>query len=616
MDRQATGRCQTSPKIQIARKIAGCQKVTERLMRFPLFLAAALMASFCHAAIPLPPGGVDLVTDPSGVKAWGGEGGSSMNVPVTGQDFQEALKITVATATPEEPWNAQLTAPLSSGSIKSGDKLLVTYAARCVSGGRGVAAAKVQLRQPASQMVGMAQDAKFGGEWEQIYQPFLAKLDAPEGQGELVLFFAEKAQTVEIANVRVLNYGPDVELSALPHQKETYAGREADALWRKEALARIEKHRKSDYSLKLTGADGKPLANTSVVVELDRHGFGFGSCVTRGQLTMEGPDGDRYREIVRKTFSRIVFENDFKPDTFPHDEAGVAEMEKSLAWLASHGISVRGHYLMQEAVDGWSRERLADPAKLKADTLASVRERIAFAGDRVTEWDVINHPVAWQGAELFAQKGPPLDTLMMDVFREARTLTKLPLCINEDQIFRPGPQQDKTFELLEKLKRDGVRVDGLGNQAHFHSSFLPSPEELLKVTDRFTAVVPKQVITEFDVVTNGDDQLAADYLRDSLIACFSHPAYDGFLLWGFWEDSHWLPEAALWRKDWSVKPNGAVWEDWIGNRWHTRETLKTDADGKVAWRGFKGTYRVIAGSATSAPVTPGSADSPVEVKVP
>ena len=256
-------------------------------------------------------------------------------------------------------------------------------------------------------------------------------------------------------------------------------------------------------------------------------------------------------------------------------------------------------------MDGWSRERLGDPGKLKADLLASVRERIAFAGDRVTEWDVINHPVAWQGAELCGQKGSPLATLGMEVFREARALTKLPMVINEDQLFRPGPQQDRTFELLEKLKRDGVRVDGLGNQAHFHSSFLPSPEDLLRVTDRFAAVVPKQVITEYDIVTNGDDALAADYLRDSLIACFSHPAYDGFLLWGFWEGAHWLPEAALWRKDWSIRPIGTVWEEWVGKTWHTRVELKSDATGMVTWRGFKGTYRLKLDGKETLPFKPG-----------
>ena len=584
-------------------------------MRFLACLLTTLMVPICHAAEPLPAGGIDLVTTQDNITAWAGNGGSVLKVPVTGEDFTQAMRITVATATPDQPWSAQLTTRFSAGSVKTGDKLLVVYMARRVDGGKGLAAAKVQLTQPYA-MVGTTGNAKFGPGWEQLNQAFVATIDAPEGRGELVIFLGEQAQTVEIAKVRVLNYGADFDLAKLPRQKATYDGREPDAAWREAAFARIEKLRKADLALQLVGADGKPLPNTTVAVELDRHEFGFGSCVTRGMLTKEGPDGDRYRDIARRTFSRVVFENDLKPDFFPRDEKGRAELEKSMAWLRANGISIRGHYLMQEAIDAWSRARLADPEKLKSDLLESVRERIGTVGGRVVEWDVINHPVAWQGAELLGQKGPPLDTLGAEVFREARRLTKLPLCINEDQIFRPGPQQDKTFELLGKLKRDGVRVDGLGNQSHFHSSFLPSPEDLLRVTDRFAAVVPKQVITEYDIVTNGDEQLAADYLRDSLIVCFSHPAYDGFLLWGFWEGSHWLPEAALWRKDWSARPIGLVWEDWVGKRWHTREILTSDANGKITWRGFKGTYRLSVGDTVTGPFHPGTPGTPVEVKVP
>ncbi len=161
-----------------------------------------------------------------------------------------------------------------------------------------------------------------------------------------------------------------------------------------------------------------------------------------------------------------------------------------------------------------------------------------------------------------------------------------------------------------------VRVDGLGNQAHFQCSFLPSPEDLLRVTDRFTAVVPKQVVTEFDIVANGDEPLAADYLRDSLIACFSHPAYDWFLLWGYWEGAHWLPEAALWKKDWSPKASALAWEEWVGNHWHTRLTLTRDATGMVKWRSFEGTYRLGVSAARAAPFHPGSAEAPVLVKAP
>ncbi|MES2660258.1 MAG: endo-1,4-beta-xylanase [Verrucomicrobiota bacterium] len=583
-------------------------------MKSIICLILLSVPSICSAA-DRPQGGFDLITTPQVTSAFAGEGGK------TAEDLSDprhpaAIRITVAKATPDQPWSAQVTCRFTNGSVKTGDRLLVSYEARRVDGAQGRAVAKVQTGKPDYAMVGITESAKFGAEWERIHQPFIAQIDAPEGMGELTIFLGEQIQSVEIADVRVLNYGPDFDLAKLPRQKQTYEGREPDAAWRTAALERIEKIRKAEMAVKLTAADGKPLSNTEVVIELDRHEFGFGSCVTRGLLAKEGPDGDKYREIAKRTFSRVVFENDLKPDSFPHDDQGRAELEKSMVWLEENGISIRGHYLIQEAVDGWTRDRLADPQNLKKVLLESVRERIAFAGDRVMEWDVINHPVAWKGAELLGPKGPPLDTLGMEVFREARALTKLPLCINEDQIFRPGPQQDYTYKLLEKLKADGVRVDGLGNQAHFHSSFLPSPEYLLQVTDRFTAVVPKQVITEFDVVTNGDDELAADYLRDSLIACFSHPAYDGFLLWGYWESSHWLPDAALWRKDWTPKANALAWEDWIGNRWHTRVTVKTDANGIAAWRGFKGTYRVGISDKKTTPFHPGSSAAPNPVTIP
>ena len=585
-------------------------------MRIILCFLTVILSPLCSAADPLPAGGIDLVTRRGNLNANGGNQGSSEKVQSSDKELADVMRITVATATPERPWSACLTVPLTAGAVKKGDRLLVRYQARCIASGTGRAVAKIQLPKSDYAQVGITETAKFGPAWESISQPLVASIDAPEGTGEITIFLGEKIQTVEIATVRVLDYGPDFDFAKLPRQKTTYEGRELDAPWRKAALDRIAKIRMADYAALLVGENGKPLGNTAVTVELDRHEFGFGSCVIRGMLTDQGPDGVRYRDIVRRTFSRVVFENDLKADSFPHDDKGRAQLEQSLAWLASNGISIRGHYLIQEALDGWTRNQLGDPAKLQQTMLASVRERITTIGNRVVEWDVINHPIAWQGAEMLGQKGPPLDTLGMEVFREARRLTKLPLCINEDQLFRPGPQQDNTFNLMQKLKRDGVRVDGLGNQAHFHSSFLPSPQEMLDITDRFAAVVPKQVITEYDIVTNGDEQLAADFLRDSLIVCFSHPAYDGFLLWGFWEGRHWKPEAALWKNDWTIKPVGLVWEDWIGKRWHTRITVTSDASGRISWRGFKGTYHLSNGSKQSAPFHPGFLRSPTQVKMP
>jgi len=166
--------------------------------------------------------------------------------------------------------------------------------------------------------------------------------------------------------------------------------------------------------------------------------------------------------------------------------------------------------------------------------------------------------------------------------------------VNEDQVFRPGPQCDDTLTYIQALNAAGLSVYGLGNQAHFHETYLPSPEHLLAVTDRFAEVVPHQCITEYDIVTTEDEELAADFTRDVLIAAFSHPAYTSFLLWGFWEGSHWKPEAASWNKDWSIRKRGEVLEEWIGRRWRTEVTLKTNDKGRVKWRGFPGWYEVQA----------------------
>jgi len=580
-----------------------------------IFILAALTLTL-RAEEALPPGGANLLDPTARISTRLTEGGTSAEIAVSSRPFTTATRVTVLQPKPNQPWCASLAVPVSSGAVKKNDRLLMRYMARNASGGNSRITAKLQFSSPPYASAGTTDTAKPGTAWEQINQPFIASADIPEGKGELTLMLGYQKQTVEIAAIQLLNYGQNFDLANLPCQKSTYEGREDNAPWRSEALARIEKIRMADYFAQVTGADGKLLANTQVTVVLHRHAFGFGTCVTRGMLTQEGSDGDRYRDIVKRMCSRVVFENDLKPDSFPHDEKGREQLEKSFAWLKANDISVRGHYLIQEAVDNWTRSRLGDPEKLRKTYMESIRERIAFVGNRVTEWDAVNHPIAWGGAELLGKKNKQLETLSMDVFHEARRLTKLPICINEDQLFRPGNQQNKTYDLLAKLKRDGVRVDGLGNQAHFNSSFLPSPEELLHVTDRFTAVVPKQVVTEFDIVAKGDDQLAADYLRDSLIACFSHPAYDGFLLWGFWEGRHWIPEAALWKKDWTIKAAGQAWEEWVGKRWQTRMTLMTDSAGNISWRGFKGSYQIEASGKTTKPFLPGDSKSPWPVRLP
>jgi len=122
------------------------------------------------------------------------------------------------------------------------------------------------------------------------------------------------------------------------------------------------------------------------------------------------------------------------------------------------------------------------------------------------------------------------------------------------------------------------------------------PATLLTALDRFAALGLPIQITEFDVDTT-DEALQADYLRDFLTAAFSHPAIESILMWGFWEGRHWRPDAALWRRDWSLKPNGEAWIDLVTQQWWTNTSGQTDAGGTFRVRAFRGEHdvRVSAG---------------------
>jgi GH35 family endo-1,4-beta-xylanase len=499
------------------------------------------------------------------------------------------------TQPPANSWNVQLGATVK-GSISKGDKCLLLFYVRAAEG-RASGAANVEVRNPPDYPKLGHTEFRVGEKWEPVVMPFVASDDGPEGKCGVAIHLGGAVQKVEIGGLRLLDYGPDFPVEKLPHPLVSYVGREADAPWRKEAFERIEKIRKGDFTLKIVDAQGKTVPNAEIHAVLKRHAFGFGSAVTAKWLNDPSPDGERYRAIVDQCFSRVVFENDLK--LFAWDEMkkpnakGSYRMEwldQSLAWLNERHFSVRGHYLCWAPLEPWSEKLKDNPQAIRERVMQHMRDVTTAIGDRVTEWDALNHPAGWE-------KGICIDTVLgsgfyTEVFKEARKLTKLPLWINEDQVFREGRQQEEYFAVIEKLIADGAKPDGIGNQAHFHSSFLPSPAEMLANSDRFASLVPALELTEFDVNTNGDEQLAADFTRDILITTFSHPAYTGMVMWGFWEGAHWKPETALWRKDWSEKPSAKVWRDLVCGKWRTDVTTRSDAQGRAKLRGFYGRYEV------------------------
>lgn len=540
-------------------------------------------------AVEIPAGGTRIAASPLSAHVFEGFGQKQATAE-KGQQLQ------ITRADPSRPYVAQCSVTATSRqTLAKNSPLLAIVRCRSTDAKRAAFLAKWQLgAAPYSAYTG-SMEVPLSREWQEYPVLLITQEAIDTDRLQFTMLCGQQEQAWEISSVDLWSYPPDTDVSAFPRIRRTYEGREADAQWRKDALERIEKNRKADLHATLHDGEGQPLRRQEVTLELRRHAFGFGSAIPVQRLMENSADGEQFRKVVEDHFSMVVFENDLKDYGWNQnlDDAKKQkrnqQLDQALSWLQDRHIAVRGHYLMQTARPHNLQGK--DAATVRRHFLDSASERLAFVGNRVIEWDVINHPIAWAGADLLTRHAG-LERIDREVFDLARSKTTLPLYINEDQIFRPGAQSDGTYLYLQSLKNEGYPVAGLGNQAHFDESYLPSPMEMLATTDRFAKVVPKQIITEYDIVTTADEQLAADFTRDIMIATFSHPAYHGFLLWGFWEGSHWKPQAASWNRDWTIRPRGETFIDLVGRQWHTKVTVTTDENGKVAWRGFPGWYDV------------------------
>jgi endo-1,4-beta-xylanase len=433
-----------------------------------------------------------------------------------------------------------------------------------------------------------------------------------------------------------------------PPAPAAYAGAEPDAAWRQAAAERIEKCRKADLTVAVQAADARPLAGAAVKVRLVRHAFGFGSAVAAMPLAIETEDARRYRDTVRRLFNKVVFENDLKWPQW-EDTHNREWTIQALRWLEQQGIAVRGHCLV------WPSWRYV-PKDLQAlkDRPEALGERVrqhlwdevgALKG-RIAEWDVVNEPYTNHDLmDALGTKEKTGEDVMAEWFQWAHQADpSAELYLNDYNILSAGgtdaAHQDAYEKTLRSLLEKGAKKEaekgtekevgkeaeegagkeaekgagkeaqkgaekeaekeaekrvplgGIGLQGHFGRDLTP-PERLLAILDRFAALGPPLQVTEFDVDI-ADERLQADYLRDFLTVCFSHPKVKGVLMWGFWEGRHWKPRAALFRKDWSVKPNGQAWMDLVLKAWWTEAQGKTDGAGRFRARGFVGRYEVTA----------------------
>jgi GH35 family endo-1,4-beta-xylanase len=510
-------------------------------------------------------------------------------VDVTGEKFARAVRVTTTAASRAE-WNVQLNTRVPA-DLRVGDVLLAHFWLRCVESMTGEAFAGFvfeQSSEPFDKQVEMRVGAR--STWTEVFIPFKLTQDFKAGEAQICFRLGYERQSIELAGVELINYGPGVKLESLPRTRVSYHGREADAPWRNEALARIEKIRKGDLTIRVVDPSGKPVIGAEIEATQTRHAFRFGSCVTTELLTSDSSDAKKYREFIEQNFNFAVFENDMK---WPAMVDGFnPKTDQALAWLLERNIAVRGHNLIWPSWR-WLPKQIVAIKDKPTDLRRACEERVTstvshFAG-KLIDWDVVNED--YTNHDLMDVLGRDV---MIDWFKLAtRADPNCRLFLNDFGILEGGrssAHREHFYNSIKFLKDGGAPIGGIGVQTHF-GAVLPSPEEMLSVLDQLTEFGLPIELTE--VSFNLDDrELQADYMRDFLFASFSHPNVHGIMLWGFWENRHWRPRAALVGADWSIRPHGKAWLDLVKHEWMSALRATTDSAGSTKTRGFLGDYHI------------------------
>ena len=189
-----------------------------------------------------------------------------------------------------------------------------------------------------------------------------------------------------------------------------------------------------------------------------------------------------------------------------------------------------------------------------------------------------------------------MTNIIIEWFQRMRDFDpNIKLALNDFGIFnRNGSDaaHRANFEYWLGLLNDANLLDVIGEQSHYTDAGLTDIPVFEQLVNSYHTQFNKPIaITEFDVTTS-DEQLQADYLRDYMTMAFSQSAITEFLHWGFWQDAHWRPDAALYRSDFSIKPNGQAYEDLVFGEWWS-DIQGTSRSGSVTANVFLGEYDVI-----------------------
>ncbi len=543
----------------------------------------------------------------------GGYGGSYTIQESTDTDFSKVVKASISRAGAnawDSGWSLR-----NQQRINVNDKVLMVFSIRSIGG-----AGKVNIIAENSST--FAKEVFFtvdiSESWTHYFIPFKSSQTYTPNSMTLGFHLANQAQEIEIGGFTAMNFKDQVTLADLPNQvnNDQYGGAEADAPWRANAAERIEQLRKAKLTILVSDGSGFPVEGAKMQVKMLRHDFAFGSAVNAARIAGNNDQNNIYESKILDLdgkghgFNWVVFENDMKWPAFENNWLVTPpELANAVQWLRGNEIQIRGHTLV------WPGDNnMPNDIKNNSNNLPYIQERInghletilnypGIKGE-VAEWDVLNEITTNRSLENYFKGKEGYTTgreILTEIFHKTHELDPATgLWLNDYVTISTGSKPgnanyDNLKIFTQELLDAGVPLEGLGFQGHIGGFPNSIPSVLETLDDFYNEFGLKAKITEYDMPSFVDEELAATYLGDFLTAIFSHESMNGFLFWSFWDGATWIQggtKSNFFQLDWTPNKSLEVFNDLVFNQWWTEEEAIADAGGLIQLDVFKGDYEV------------------------
>ncbi len=280
-------------------------------------------------------------------------------------------------------------------------------------------------------------------------------------------------------------------------------------------------------------AAGALAAETPALKSVAPRGFRIGAAINRAQSAGGDPQAIA---IVTRQFNTVTAENDLKWEKV-HPEPGRYDFEPADRYVdfgTKNGMFVVGHVLLwHQQTPAWVFAGEGGKRVDRETLLARLRSHIAtvvgrYRG-RIGGWDVVNEALDEDGT---LRKTPWLEAIGEDYVAKAFELAHeadpaAELYYNDYNLWKPA-KRDAAIRLVQGLKAKGLRVDGIGEQAHWGIDD-PPLEAIDAALEAIRASGATPLITELDVdvLPRDPDMWGADLTKKAKIRAETNVYPDG-----------------------------------------------------------------------------------------